>query len=162
MQFAMRPERPEYSDFVSIPIPPFTPPKASGQHSSSSSPVPGHSVSAKLSPSTSPTRPNFLSTPVKRSSASSGSSSQPSTPSGKSGQTRCAGITKAGKRCTRQVKTGLAGDDAEDEEENVLRFCYQHTAEILVPSGYYAKKDDTWVDFEGNITHPIHQIYVLT
>lgn len=148
MQFALRPDS---SDFVSIPLPPFKPQRLSGQHSSPSSPVFGPSTPTNLSPSTSPTRPSRLSTPTKLANASISSASRISTPSGKTGQTQCAGITKAGKRCTRQVKTDLAGDDAEDEEENVPRFCYQHTTEILVPSGYYSRKNGTWVPFKGKI-----------
>lgn len=149
MQFALRPDS---SDFVSIPLPPFKPQGPSGQHSGPSSPILGPSTSVGLSPSTSPTRPSILSTPTKhRTNSSISSASRTSTPSGKTSQTRCAGITKAGKRCTRQVKTDLADDDAEDEEENVPRFCFQHTTEILVPSGYYARKDGAWVTFKGKI-----------
>lgn len=157
MQFAMQPD---YNDFVSIPLPPFIPQKPP-RPQSSTSPLPN--TAAGLPPPTTPTtpasptisaRPSHSLTPIKHTLSGNGSTSTPSTlstPSGKTGQVQCAGITKAGKRCTRQVKVDRVGDDSEDEEENVPRFCYQHTAEVLVPSGYYARKNGIWVQFEGKI-----------
>ncbi|KAF9448341.1 hypothetical protein P691DRAFT_800908 [Macrolepiota fuliginosa MF-IS2] len=143
MQYAM--QRPDYTEFVDIPLPPFTPQKPP-QPYSSVSPVPNMSTGSP--PATNPTGPSLSATPIRPTTSGNGSVSQPSTPSGKSGQVQCAGITKAGKQCTRQVKTDLAGDDAEDGEENILRFCHQHATEVLAPSGYYARKTGKWVIFE--------------
>ena len=80
-------------------------------------------------------------------------SSTQSTTSKKSGAQRCAGVTKVGQRCSRMVKTGnTLLLDSEDEDGSMLlpRFCFQHTKEILGPSGYYARKNGEWVKFEGN------------
>jgi len=43
----------------------------------------------------------------------------------------------------------FAGDNGNDDEECIPRFCYQHTDEVLSPTGYYAKKTGNWVSFEG-------------
>ncbi|KAJ3572500.1 hypothetical protein NP233_g3053 [Leucocoprinus birnbaumii] len=151
MQMALDPSfstSPNYSEFVDMPLPPSTPKKSSRPHSSVSSP--GLGAAADLSPPVSPTRLNIPLTPSRprRSSRSSASTSPPPTP-GKNGQVQCAGITKAGKRCTRQVKVGHAINDSEDDEDNkVPRFCFQHTDEVLSPTGYYSRKTGHWVEFE--------------
>ena len=69
---------------------------------------------------------------------------------------QCAGVTKVGKRCTRRVKAGPALSRALESEESlrggsapIERFCFQHTKELLRPSGYYARKNGVWVDFTG-------------
>ena len=140
MQMALNPNcltRPGYDEPITSPSPPRTPKKPSRRYSSVSSPA--ASVTTGLVP---------LSSPVCLTTNSSAST--PSTPSSKHNQAQCAGITKAGKRCTRQVKMSFAGDNGENDEENIPRFCYQHTDEILSPTGYYAKKTGNWVSFEGN------------
>ncbi|KAG9083882.1 hypothetical protein FS749_005668 [Ceratobasidium sp. UAMH 11750] len=61
---------------------------------------------------------------------------------------QCSAITKAGKRCTRQVKSGPA---LLYQSPGVLldRFCFQHTKDVLQPTGFYSHaKDNTWVTFE--------------
>lgn len=73
-------------------------------------------------------------------------SSGQSTSSKSSGGQRCAGVTKAGKQCSRMVKTGYTPFS----ESEVAVFCYQHTKEIMSPSGYYSRKNDEWVKFEGS------------
>jgi hypothetical protein len=90
-----------------------------------------------------------ISTPIK--SAKSESSSTVSTPSGKAGQEQCSGVTKAGKRCTRMVKT-RAFDPDENDSSSIPRFCHQHSKELLGPSGYYARKTGEWVKFDGAIS----------
>lgn len=62
---------------------------------------------------------------------------------------QCSAITKAGKRCTRLVKTGPA---LIYQSPGVLldRFCFQHTKDVLQPTGFYSHaKDNTWVTFAG-------------
>ncbi|KAK0458556.1 uncharacterized protein EV420DRAFT_1543096, partial [Desarmillaria tabescens] len=63
--------------------------------------------------------------------------------------TQCSGVTKAGRRCTRQVKNGGAA------LPGVERFCFQHTKELLDPSGFYARRKGAegseWVDFADYI-----------
>ncbi|KAJ3521014.1 hypothetical protein NMY22_g12494 [Coprinellus aureogranulatus] len=107
---------------------------------------------------TTPTKPrpskvSLPQTPPKKISSTPSSSSTPATPSGKAGQVQCSGTTKAGKRCTRMVKTAAALDeqieDGEDGELNppLERFCFQHTKELLDPSGYFSSKTGAFVDF---------------
>jgi hypothetical protein len=50
------------------------------------------------------------------------------------------------------VKVDLASEDGEDDDdEKILRFCYQHTDEILEPTGFYSRKDSRiWISFDGN------------
>lgn len=72
----------------------------------------------------------------------------PSTSSSGDGLTQCSGVTKAGKRCTRQVKVGTALSDI-DPDAQIERFCHQHTKEILGPSGFYSRKTGRdWIKFE--------------
>ncbi|KAF8610511.1 hypothetical protein BDV93DRAFT_431466 [Ceratobasidium sp. AG-I] len=60
---------------------------------------------------------------------------------------QCSAITKAGKRCTRLLKTGPA---LIYQSPGILldRFCFQHTKDVLQPTGFYSHaKDNTWVTF---------------
>lgn len=141
--------RPDYDDFVGIPS---TPQKPSRPQKYT-----GPNASTGSSPPTNLDLPSIPVTPVRPSN----SPGQSLAPSRKTGQVQCAGITKAGKRCTRQVKIDLSSDDTSDEEESVAHFCFQHTNEILVPSGYYARKNGIWVQFEGNI-HSNPVTFLLT
>jgi hypothetical protein len=38
--------------------------------------------------------------------------------------------------------------DDDDDEGSIPQFCFQHTKELLGPSGYYARKNGEWVKFE--------------
>ncbi|KAF5372994.1 hypothetical protein D9758_001597 [Tetrapyrgos nigripes] len=60
--------------------------------------------------------------------------------------TQCSGVTKTGKRCTRQVKKGPAITGAQPDDKSVERFCHQHTKELLNPSGFYVSGTE-WIDF---------------
>ena len=96
-----------------------------------------------------------LSSPTKPNNKSDLSiSSAQSTSSKKSGGQRCAGVTKAGNQCSRIVKTGhtllLESEDA-DGSTLLPKFCFQHTKEIMSPSGYYSRKNGEWVKFEGSL-----------
>ncbi|KAJ6488533.1 hypothetical protein C8R47DRAFT_1015197 [Mycena vitilis] len=88
----------------------------------------------------------------------------------------CAGFTKAGKRCTREVKSRgpafsyrLMGDDVDvdgnvSSEGGVERFCFQHIKDFIggtgSVTGFYARKwqgenkprgDEVWVSFDDFI-----------
>ncbi|QRV86156.1 hypothetical protein RhiJN_14174 [Ceratobasidium sp. AG-Ba] len=74
-------------------------------------------------------------------------SSVPPTPTSATPDNQCSAITKSGKRCTRQVKSGPA---LLYQSPGVLleRFCFQHTKDVLQPTGFYSHaKDNTWVTF---------------
>ena len=90
--------------------------------------------------------PAFFAPPIRRNSSEVSSTS--STPSRKAGQEQCSGVTKAGKRCTRMVRTARFDSDGTDSS-SIPRFCYQHSKELLGPSGYYARKTGEWVNFDG-------------
>jgi hypothetical protein len=108
-------------------------------HSTSKLPPPNFGLSATPQP----TRPVFK--PSKSSSRSS-SSSPPRD------AVQCSGVTKAGKQCTRMVKMGPALSQVSPDAD-VERFCYQHTKEVLGPTGFYSKKTATdWIKFEGSYT----------
>ena len=49
-----------------------------------------------------------------------------------------------------RARQGLITNDSEDNDSAIPRFCYQHSKELLVPSGYHARKNGVWVKFEGN------------
>ncbi|KZO92340.1 hypothetical protein CALVIDRAFT_454855, partial [Calocera viscosa TUFC12733] len=51
---------------------------------------------------------------------------------------QCAGITKAGLPCSRQVKA-LSAFAFLAPDEPVERFCHQHARELLEPSGFYTR-----------------------
>lgn len=135
--------------------PPSRPHSASVYYSPHFDPVPFAQTSGPPAPSPSASKPRPTSAPPKpqrppvlsKRTSSGDSTSQ---------QTQCAGVTKAGKRCTRQVKHGpalsqaMSEDDDEDSTmQQIERFCFQHTKELLGPSGYYARKNGEWVDFVG-------------
>lgn len=69
-------------------------------------------------------------------------------------ETQCSGVTKAGKRCTRQVKNGGPA------YPGVERFCFQHTKDLLVPTGFYARRNGKggpeWVEFADYIPSYLH------
>ncbi|KAG8719031.1 hypothetical protein FRC11_003438 [Ceratobasidium sp. 423] len=102
-----------------------------------------------------PPRPDPVSPPPK------GGSDKPARPRAASvpptataPDTQCSAITKAGKRCTRQVKSGPA---LVYQSPGVLldRFCFQHTKDVLQPTGFYSHaKVDTWVIFAGASNEP--------
>lgn len=101
-----------------------------------------------------PARPVVVPQASKRPRANS----TPPTPIGStagSSQTQCAGTTKAGKQCTRQVKNAVPAL-THIVPSNIERYCFQHTKDLLVPTGFYSRKLDAngnqtsnWVDFIG-------------
>ncbi|KAF8744547.1 hypothetical protein RHS02_02354, partial [Rhizoctonia solani] len=105
-----------------------------------------------------PPRPQPISPPPK------GSGNKPSQPRAASvppddkvPDTQCSAITKAGKRCTRQVKSGPA---LVYQSPGVLldRFCFQHTKDVLQPTGFYSHaKVNTWVTFIDWIPNYLQQ-----
>jgi hypothetical protein len=136
MQYALMNDLQTRSGFLS---PDSLPPRP---HSESQLPPPnfGMSVSAISPPPArlNPRRTRSASTPPSASSASAAG-----------GGTQCSGVTKAGKRCTRVVKTGPALLSVSPDAE-IERFCHQHTKEVLVPSGFYSRKIvDKWIDFDS-------------
>ncbi|KAH6918699.1 hypothetical protein BKA70DRAFT_1416678 [Coprinopsis sp. MPI-PUGE-AT-0042] len=151
-----RPETPESDDSFTPSIEIITPPKKPAK----SKPTTPNAKPPKVKPSSS--APGTPSKTPKRPSATSVSSngSGSSTPGGrepKEGQVQCSGTTKAGKRCTRMVKVAPAlsqqineeDDDSDGSESNELeRFCFQHTKELLTSSGCYARKNGEWVEFK--------------
>lgn len=105
---------------------------------------PNISPSARLHPQTAlqvtPTRPRASSTPATP-------VSPPSKGSSDSALTQCSGTTKKGERCGRQVKAPPPLYFV-DPDAPVERFCFQHTKEVLGPSGFYSRKGpDKWVDY---------------
>ncbi|CAE6418512.1 unnamed protein product [Rhizoctonia solani] len=92
-----------------------------------------------------PPRPEPVSPPPKRGADKPRAASVP--PADKAPDNQCSAITKAGKRCTRQVKSGPA---LLYQSPGVLldRFCFQHTKDVLQPTGFYSHaKVNTWVTF---------------
>nr|GAT53311.1 predicted protein [Mycena chlorophos] len=162
MQYAMQ-ETAEPPSFLNVPgygsgrpqsLPPPTQQAGSPFLSPQISPAPSASPSA--SPSTTPTKTK----PRPRRS-----NSAPTVET-------CAGFTKAGKRCTREVKSRgpafsyrLTGEDVDvdgniSSEAPVERFCYQHIKDFMssvsAATGFYARKwmgegnergDQVWVSF---------------
>ncbi|TRM62760.1 hypothetical protein BD626DRAFT_548577 [Schizophyllum amplum] len=123
---------------------PATPVRPSG-HTQASATPPTKPTASKPSPGSKPKRPRANSQPpqpVRR-------DSPPRKAVGTAVQ--CAGFTRAGPRCTRLVKTGpalAAMQGSDDDDEAILRFCFQHSKEVLQPTGFYARKNGTWVDFK--------------
>ncbi|KAG6831937.1 hypothetical protein H0H92_006538 [Tricholoma furcatifolium] len=76
------------------------------------------------------------------------------------GRQQCAGITKAGKRCSRQVKLGAYLAPVQTEMPNgewePEVFCFQHVKELMGPSGFYSRKDGTWIEFADYIPSYLH------
>ncbi|KAL1677029.1 hypothetical protein EV122DRAFT_215066 [Schizophyllum commune] len=120
---------------------PATPVRPSGNAQGSATPP-----AKKKSPGGKPNRPRASSEPPE--------DSKPKKSAASGGQVQCSGVTKAGARCTRMVKSGPAlasmrgSGSSEDDDEEVLRFCFQHSKEVLQPTGFYARKNGTWVDFK--------------
>jgi hypothetical protein len=86
-------------------------------------------------------------TPIRRRAASEPPS--PSTPS-KNGTVQCSGVTKAGKQCTRQIKSAPALS-ASHPDAQIERFCHQHSKELLGVAGFYSHKvADAYIKFEGD------------
>jgi hypothetical protein len=129
-----------------IPYSPQTPP--SRPHSASVLPPPSYPSSSK-NPSPSPPKPGVNVTP-KRPRASSEPLSPSTTPS-KSGTVQCSGVTKAGKQCTRQVKSGSALSTVNPDAQ-MERFCHQHSKELLGVAGFYSHKvTNEYINFQGNL-----------
>ena len=36
-----------------------------------------------------------------------------------------------------------------DDGDSLPKFCHQHSKELMLPSGYYSRKNGEWVQFEG-------------
>ncbi|EIN08043.1 hypothetical protein PUNSTDRAFT_88830 [Punctularia strigosozonata HHB-11173 SS5] len=115
----------------------YTPPPA--QPSSDLRPLPGHPK---------PQRRN--STPSSPATSIAGSAS---------GNTvQCSGQTKAGRRCTRQVKIPMSVARLdEDEDEAVEIFCFQHSKELMGQSGFYARQNGEWVEYKDWIPNYLSQ-----
>lgn len=135
-------------------INPSTPTKPSKKPRPSSASKPSSGRPSSSSPTPSPSK----------ASGSKQSTSKQSTPqrparvkaNSSDDQVQCSGITKAGKQCTRKVKTAPAlaeieGDDSDDSDDDsapkLERFCHQHSKELLLPTGCYARKNGEWVVF---------------
>ncbi|KAF8238775.1 hypothetical protein L208DRAFT_1387074 [Tricholoma matsutake] len=77
--------------------------------------------------------------------------SSPPTSSDSSISEQCAGITKANKRCSRRVKLGPSlshlYDNGDGDSPPIERFCFQHTNELLQPSGFFSRKTRDWINF---------------
>ncbi|KAG9024595.1 hypothetical protein FS837_005301, partial [Tulasnella sp. UAMH 9824] len=61
------------------------------------------------------------------------------------GLTQCSGVTKKGVRCTRKVKSPPALGWINPEDE-IPRYCHQHSKELLEVTGFYGTKG--WVEFD--------------
>ncbi|THV07967.1 hypothetical protein K435DRAFT_815212 [Dendrothele bispora CBS 962.96] len=132
-----RPPRPVSDPPPSFPHPIVYDPFGFG----SGPPTPAHPSPAKL---TKPGRLRASSTPPSPITSTISSSSSDEV-------TQCAGVTKAGKRCTRQVKCGPAYSNAVPDDKTIKRFCHQHAKEILTPSGFYTHSTGRWIDFADYI-----------
>lgn len=126
---------------ASAQSPPVTPQKPARRRAQS------RPSSTAASPS--PAKASSISTTPTKASLSTGSSpNRKSSPSRQTDVVQCSGITKVQERCTRMIKINYPFDGASDKIE---RFCYQHTKEVLKPTGYYACQNTIWVDFDGKI-----------
>jgi hypothetical protein len=88
---------------------------------------------SKVKPVSASTGPPLATpTPPKRRRNSTPSSPTASVAGG-NGAVQCSGQTKAGKRCTRQVKlpASLAQIDDDNDGEAVERYCFQHSKELV-------------------------------
>lgn len=113
-----------------------------------SRPIPASlpSTPLKVPASSSPNLPK-LTPPAARRPRANSTPASPTTAT--AGVTQCSGVTKAGNRCTRQVKAGPSLSVVHPEVQ-LERFCFQHTKEVMAPSGFYSRKNGTeWVKFEG-------------
>ncbi|KAJ6606454.1 hypothetical protein DFH09DRAFT_1299702 [Mycena vulgaris] len=162
MQYAMH--QSSEPGFLGIPSPLGARPQ--------SLPPPSHpaaSDSPFLSPQVTPGGSPSAGTPTKTKPKPRRSNSAPSVET-------CAGFTKAGNRCTREVKSRgpafsyrLMGDDVDvdgnvSSEGGVERFCFQHIKDFIggvgSVTGFYARKwmgegkdrgDEVWVSFADYI-----------
>lgn len=118
-----------------------------GGHSLSDSNIPRPSKPQSSTSPPSPATPDNKRPAKRRQRASSDAPVSPTSTSGDD-VTRCSGITKQNKRCTRQVKTGPAL--AQMLAPGVVeRYCHQHNKELLVDVGFYSRKDGKFVTFSG-------------
>lgn len=134
------PPQPPYASVPQFPQP-LTPPQSTSRTHSSSSSIPS---SPKVNiPPVAHTRPRASSTPATPISPVALSSSS---------TVQCAGTTKAGKRCTRQVKAPpLVSYFTSSDIEPIERLCFQHTKEVLQPTGFYSRKQGAgWVEYSGS------------
>ncbi|KAM6500623.1 hypothetical protein JOM56_003637 [Amanita muscaria] len=93
------------------------------------------------------TRPS----PVDDSNKATSTPRKARTSTGSQKQVQCAGFTKAGKRCTRQVKinASLEVASSESEDDMVVRYCFQHVKEINSATGFYARKNGVWIAYNN-------------
>lgn len=93
-----------------------------------------------------PARPRASSTPPTSPTAPNSSSKQKTDDSER---TQCAGTTKKGERCTRQVRAAPPLNIL-DPEAPIERFCFQHQKEMMEPTGFYSRNGrKEWVSFAG-------------
>ncbi|GJJ12248.1 hypothetical protein Clacol_006489 [Clathrus columnatus] len=122
----------------------LTPPQPANRMHLSISSTPSTPTKNTLTSSAQNSRPRASSTPTSPTSPTARSSSSPLT-------VQCAGTTKAGKRCTRQVKTPplVSYFMPSDDDEPIERLCFQHNKEVLQPTGFYSRKAGgaRWVEF---------------
>ena len=137
------------------PTPPAIPPRPHSDEPRITSGFSGGTSSHNPSPER-PQRLGVDSTPSGRPRASSSPSSPvigKSVSSGTKGdddKIQCSGVTKKGDRCTRLVKAPPPLS-FQDPDAALPRFCFQHTKEVLEPTGFHSRKGgrDNWVTFEG-------------
>lgn len=124
----------------------LTPPHPTRLAHSFNSSIPTVSEIDTSFPVPSPARPRASSVSILTSSTTSSPSSSASASS-----VQCAGTTKAGKRCTRQVKAPpLLSYFTSSDHDPVERLCFQHVKEVLQPTGFYSRKTGVgWVEFSG-------------
>ncbi|KAF9532292.1 hypothetical protein CPB83DRAFT_867610 [Crepidotus variabilis] len=148
MQYALQPPDTPHRPH-SNPEPPTSSSHKPHKPTASAASTPGRPTGGKTKP---PVTPN------KASKSDSGSSSgSPSKP----GQEQCGGVTKAGKRCTRMVKSRPATVSADsDDDDPTPVFCYQHSKELMGPSGYYSRKNGEWIKFEGSKTYILRKEWI--
>lgn len=142
---------PNQNPWAQIYPSPHTPP--SRPQSEGVLPPPSYPSGPNSKPPSSPAPIDVKVTPTRarpRASSVPPSPSTPTTPS-KSGNTvQCSGFTKAGKRCTRQIKAATSALANTHPDAQIERFCHQHAKELLDVSGFYSHKvNDEYVKFEG-------------
>jgi hypothetical protein len=113
-----------------------------------------YSTSALPQPlsSSSSSKPAVKVTPSRRRA-----SSEPLSPSthSKTGTVQCNGVTKAGKQCTRQVKSAPALSTSHPDAQ-IERFCHQHSKELLGVAGFYSHKiANEYIKFQGSLCYVI-------
>ncbi|KDQ12363.1 hypothetical protein BOTBODRAFT_113261 [Botryobasidium botryosum FD-172 SS1] len=61
---------------------------------------------------------------------------------------QCGGVTKSGKQCSRLIKT-VHPLSFISPGVPIERYCFQHTKELLLPTGFYSRAKPTeWIKFE--------------